>query len=321
MNDAMKSAIDGFATGRLLNEAKPFRFNSAGPQPGQFDPTPRYPDGTPVAKGFSTGTNRGRPGGAIGVGIQATTKTAIIERYQAGEGLQALAAAYSTSTQRVREIVTQAGVEIRPVGGQLKTDNSAKRSKDMAKVVEIQPEQIRKIHERYMAGERLADCVAGQGLSAGTAVSRFKEMGLEYPRPKVAVTGLPPRFTRNAPVSNIAAAVPPAPDEQMDEPETYAAAADSPVIAAQEMVTFPRLVTAFDDLPLQPGSTRRAYAPPAIIREGSLKPVVTPEVQTMRVNTLEQLPRLADFLRDLRGVEGIRIAGSVSIALSIEAEL
>lgn len=190
----------------------------------------------------------------------------------------------------------------------------------MPKAIDIQPEQIRQIHERYMAGERLTDCVAGQGLSVGTAISRFKGMGLEYPRPKVAVTGLLPRFTRNAPVSSAAAAVSPAPDEQMDDPEPYAAATDSPVIAAQEMVTFPRLVTAFDDLPLQPGSTRRAYAPPAIIREGSLKPVV-PEIQTMQVNALEHLPRLADFLRDLRGIEGIRFAGSVSIALSIEAEL
>ncbi len=142
----------------------------------------------------------------------------------------------------------------------------------MAKLVEIQPEQIRQIHERYMAGERLADCVAGQGLSAGTAVSRFKGMGLEYPRPKVEVTGFPPRFTRDKP-SPLAAATgtdtdammnpaeldtepePPA----MDDPEPYTAAADTRVIQVRDLTV-----------------TRRPYNSPAVVREGSISEMVRP---------------------------------------------
>lgn len=100
---------------------------------------------------------------------------------------------------------------------------------------------------------------------------------------------------------------------QMDDP-----AADDPTPAAPPTRPAP-MVIRVEELETRP---RLPYAPPAIVREGSLKPVtIMPEVKTMRVNTLEQLPRLADFLRDLRGIEGIQIAGSISVALSIEAEL
>ena len=101
----MSKPVEGFATGRLQSEARSFVMASAGPQAGQFDPTPRYPDGTPVVKGFSTGTKRGRPGDKIGVGHAPETKAEMVRRYQAGEGLNPLAAAYSTTAMRVREIL------------------------------------------------------------------------------------------------------------------------------------------------------------------------------------------------------------------------
>ena len=70
----MSKPVEGFATGRLQSEARSFVMASAGPQAGQFDPTARYPDGTPVVEGFSTGTKRGRAGGRMGVGHAPETK-------------------------------------------------------------------------------------------------------------------------------------------------------------------------------------------------------------------------------------------------------
>lgn len=162
----------------------------------------------------------------------------------------------------------------------------------MAKVVTIQPEQIRQIHERYMAGESLADCVAGHGLSVSTAISRFNKMGLKYPRPKATVTGLPPRFTLDKPISNIAAAVPPAPDGQMDEPETAVAAATEPApvvegaqaLARQrardlhERVVADTQVIAVQELP-SPMLARKQYSVPRILESGSMLDFMNPRVQ------------------------------------------
>lgn len=161
MKDDANVRVEGFAMGRLLPEAKPFEIKSAGPQGGQYNPVARHPDGTP----FKTGTNRGRPKGGSGLGIGHTkeTKAAMVERYQAGEGLNPIAAAYSTSVQRVREIIVQAGVTIR----------SAKRSEDMAKRVD--EEKLAKMLEMREQGKGGPEIAAALGVSASTVFLKIRK--------------------------------------------------------------------------------------------------------------------------------------------------
>lgn len=237
MNDAMSTTrVEGFTVGRILPEARSFHIHSAGPQPGQFDPTPRYPDGTPVKQGFSTGTNRGRPGGKIGIGIQATAKTAIIERYQAGEGLNPLAAAFSTSSQRVREILIQAGVTIRASGSQKRVEQ---RSKDMPRAKrELSPEDKEIICNRYQKGKSVKDLA-----------SQF-HVGLPRIREVLAEGGVPTRKQGFNLMTTTEVLAPPAavveqvdaePEpSQMDDPEPYAAAPDAHVIQVHELKPYHR---------------------------------------------------------------------------------
>lgn len=278
--------IEGFALGRLIAPVA-FELRSAGPQEGQYDPRPRYPDGTLVSAGFKSGTNRGRPKGTVlGIGHTADTKAEMVRRYRAGEGLHPLAAAFSTTAQRVREIVIQAGVEIRQAGYCRK--EKGQRSDDMAKLVEIQPEQIREIHARYMAGERLADCVAGRDISVSTAINRFKGMGLEYPRPATVVTGLPPRLARSAEpphLTDLVAEADTGPgDEAMDDPTPDAAVAHVQTEPATEAVVqqawkemqerarqLRERVIAVQDLP---PVTLRPCSPPAVVFDALLAEMV-----------------------------------------------
>lgn len=290
MNDATTMRVEGFAQGRLIVPVV-FELRSAGPQDGQYDPRPRYPDGTLVGAGFKTGTNRGRPKGTgtgLGIGHSAEAKAEMVERYKAGEGLHPLAAAYSTTTQRVREIVIQAGVEIRQAGYCRKETKDEQRSDDMGKVIDIQPEQIRQIHERYMAGESLIACVAGQGLSVSTAINRFNGLGLKYPRPKVAVTGLPPRLARNTEpphlVDLVAEAATGPGDEAMDDPTPDAAATDTRVIQVHDLTVTPQ----------------RPYTPPAIIFDGVLSELVRPQNVTTVARTVVKLVEAMNAIPGVR---------------------
>lgn len=316
MNDATNMRVEGFATGRVLPEALPFRLVSAGPQEGQYDPRPRYTDGTLVSGGFATKSNRGRPKGTgtgLGIGHSKEAKEEMVRRYKNGEGLHPLAAAFSTTAQRVREIVIQAGVEIRQAGYCRK--EKEQRSDDMGKVIDIQPEQIHQIHERYMAGERLADCVAGQGLSVSTAISRFNGLGLKYPRPKVAVTGLPPRLARSAEPPHLvdlvadAAATPP--DPAMDDPTPGAAAPTEPATeiavqqalarerarALRERVVADTKVIAAQELTV---THQRPYVPPAVIFDGVLNDLVRPQNVTAVARTVVKL------VEALNAIPGVR---------------
>lgn len=208
-------ALEGFALGRLTRPLT-FEINSAGPQAGQYDPTPRYPDGTPIEKGFSTGSGRGRkPGGTVGVGHSADAKAQMIERYKAGEGLQVLAAAYSTNVTRVREILIQAGVTIRPFGGQ---KNDEQRSNDMPRVArELSAEDKQVICRRYVQGKSVKDLARQYHI----AQPRIREV--------LAQGGVETR-KRGFSVPVAISPEPPA-DDQMDDPELMVAAAvEAPVV-------------------------------------------------------------------------------------------
>lgn len=183
----------------------------------------------------------------------------------------------------------------------------------MGKVIDIQPEQIRQIHERYMAGESLIVCVAGQGLSVGTAISRFNQMGLKYPRPKVAVTGLPPRLARNAEpphlVDLVAEAATGPGDEAMDDP-TPGAAANTQTEPASEIAVqqawkdmqertrqLRERVIAVHDLTTTP---QRPYTPPAIIFDGVLSELVRPQNVTTVARTVVKLVEAMNAIPGVR---------------------
>ena len=179
-------ALEGFALGRLTRPLT-FEINSAGPQAGQYDPTPRYPDGTPIEKGFSTGSGRGRkPGGTVGVGHSADAKAQMIERYKAGEGLQVLAAAYSTNVTRVRGILIQAGVTIRPFGGQ---KNDEQRSNDMA----LTKDQVKQLYKLADKGMERGEIAATLGITAQGVVYHLRKRAAKAgkvakatPKPRVS---------------------------------------------------------------------------------------------------------------------------------------
>jgi len=174
-NSPHSSHVEGFALGRLI-EPISFELRSAGPKAGEYDPTPRYPDGTPITKGFATGTNRGRPKGTVlGIGHTAETKAQIVARYRAGEGLQVLAAAYSTTAQRVREIVIQAGLTIRPFGQQKKTD--AQRSDDMA----LTKEQVQDLYTLADRGKPAAEIAETFGISVSGVYYQLKKRAATTP--------------------------------------------------------------------------------------------------------------------------------------------
>lgn len=147
----------------------------------------------------------------------------------------------------------------------------------------ISEERVEELNARYLQGESLPDIVGDYAITFSTAINYFKRLGLTYPRPKVTVTGLPPRLTRDKPTSNIAAAVPPAPNGQMDEPETVAAAAPSPSPVVEDVQALARErardlhervagdtnVIAVKELP-SPMLARKQYSVPRILESGSM---------------------------------------------------
>lgn len=276
-------ALEGFALGRLTRPLT-FEINSAGPQAGQYDPTPRYPDGTPIEKGFSTGSGRGRkPGGTVGVGHSADAKAQMIERYKAGEGLQVLAAAYSTNVTRVREILIQAGVTIRPFGGQ---KNDEQRSNDMPRVArELSAEDKQVICRRYVQGKSVKDLARQYHI----AQPRIREV--------LAQGGVETR-KRGFSVPVAISPEPPA-DDQMDDPELMVAVAvEAPVVdevaplaaapepspADEDVAAVARqrarelhrkaqgahMVVAVQELPVASVLARKQYSAPRILESGAM---------------------------------------------------
>lgn len=308
----MSNHVEGFAQGRLTQPLR-FELNSAGPQPGQYDPVPRYPDGTPVKQGFSTGSNRGRkPGGAVVVGHAADAKAQMIERYKAGEGLQVLAAAYSTNARRVREILVQAGVEIRPIGSK----NTEQRSNDMA----LTKEQVKEIFALDDAGVPRAEIanrmnVTKQGVDHHLNKRPEKRKLVEQPAHKddddaiaivhrrymagesmdamyrdnifsVTPETMVKQFRKRGLVYPRPAA-PPA-DDQMDDPETVVAAAPPPPP--------PPTVIHVEELML----TRRPYAAPRVLQSGPITALVRPQ------NAVAVAYMVGELVEELNTIPGVR---------------
>ena len=280
--------VEGFAQGRLIGPVS-FELRSAGPKAGEFDPTPRYPDGTPIKRGFSTGTNRGRPrkGTGLGIGHTKEAKAQMVERYKSGEGLQTLAAAYSTTVQRVREIVIQAGATIRPFQ-QKKTNEQ--RSDDMTR--KLDKNAVRELLLMHSEGKPLAEIATRFGVSKETVsyhVAR-RDRGLKSnpaPRKKGVAFVDPPE---DVPMTTVSAPPSPAmddptPDAAAPEPspvvvelargrarELHASAGDSRVIAVQELPS--------------PLLARKQYSVPRILESGSMIDVANPHAAAKLVEGL-----------------------------------
>ena len=298
MNDATNMRVEGFALGRVLPEAFRFELRSAGPQEGQYDPRPRYADGTLVNGGFATKSNRGRPKGTgLGIGHSAEAKAEMVQRYKAGEGLHPLAAAFSTTARRVREIVIQAGVEIRQAGYCRK--GKEQRSDD----VKLTKDDIREMVRLRDEGQSYKE--SGKTFGVGQTTVSYHvgkaERGLKHdpkPRPVVATAPEPPHL-----VDLVAEADTGPGDEAMDDPTPGAAADDSRVIRVHDLtVTAPR-----------------TYSPPAVVFDGLLVDLVRPGivrpgnvmavsqmVQAM-VNELNTIPGVTAFFDfDYRLTAGVR---------------
>lgn len=307
------SRVEGFAQGRLTQPLR-FELNSAGPQPGQYNPTPRYPDGTPVKQGFSTGSNRGRKPGDAVVGHAPDAKAQMIERYKAGEGLQVLAAAYSTHARRVREILVQAGVEIRPIGSK----NIEQRSNDMA----LTKEQVKEIFALDDAGVSRAEIanrmnVTTQGVDYHLNKRPAKRKLVEQPahndddavaivhRRYMAGESMDAMYRDNifsvTPETMVKQfrkrglvyprpAAPPA-DDQMDDPETVVAAAPQPSPA-----TPGSHVIHVEELML----TRRPYAAPRVLQAGPIASLVRPQ------NAVAVAGMVRELVEELNTIPGVR---------------
>lgn len=263
----MSNRVEGFAQGRLTQPLR-FELNSAGPQPGQYNPTPRYPDGTPVKQGFSTGSNRGRKPGDAVVGHAADAKAQMIERYKAGEGLQVLAAAYSTHARRVREILVQAGAEIRQPG--CKNEESSKQEGD---------DMARRATLLTSADEAMiCDLYSRQERSQVWLAQRFKVTKSRI-RDILEAAGLEIRG-----VGTYSRA--PEPDDQMDDPETVVAAATEP----------PPTVIHVEELML----TRRPYAAPRVLQSGPIASLVRPQ------NAVAVAHMVGELVEELNTIPGVR---------------
>lgn len=94
------------ASGRVTDEAKSFRLRSAGPDTTEYNPAPRYADGRVVERSAQLTAQEAY---RSGVGIYIGDKRKIIERHEAGETIEQLAAAYRTSKKRIREIINLTG--------------------------------------------------------------------------------------------------------------------------------------------------------------------------------------------------------------------
>lgn len=303
MNDATTMRVEGFAQGRLIAPVS-FQLRSAGPQDGQYDPRPRYPDGTLVGAGFKTGTNRGRPKGTgLGIGHTKETKAEMVERYKAGEGLHPLAAAYSTTTQRVREIVIQAGVEIRQAG------HCRKEKEQRSSDVKLTKDDIREMVRLRDEGQSYNEIGKKFGVGQTTVIYHVgkAERGLKHdpkPRPVAAMATEPPHL-----VDLVADAAANPPDPAMDDPTPDAAAnvqtepATEAVVqqAWKEMQERTRQlrerVIAVHDLTTTP---QRPYTPPAIIFDGVLSELVRPQNVTTVARTVVKLVEAMNAIPGVR---------------------
>ncbi len=156
-----------------------------------------------------------------------------------------------------------------------------RRSRAMREMM-ISAEQVKELNARYLAGESLQEIAGGYGISHFTAIKYFGRLGLTYPRPKADV---------------VAAAVPPTPDEQMDEPESIVAAAPSPspvvedveALARQrardlhERVVADTQVIAVQELPML---ARKQYSLPRILESGSVLSINNPHAAAKLVEGL-----------------------------------
>lgn len=162
-----------------LPRLEPVRIEG-GPRDKEYNPEPRPVAATPEqlemlrqgAPSLAQMPKKSRPGAAGRfelVGISAGDKAGIVERYQMGESIADLAASYTTSNTRIREILVLAGVEIRPRKGAVEQAASSpefihERSKDMS----LTAKDIDAIVDAHANGASVPELAARYGSNEAT---------------------------------------------------------------------------------------------------------------------------------------------------------
>lgn len=173
-----------------------------------------------------------------------------------------------------------------PVKAEVSGTKKNRRSKDMSgrQAIEIDEEQVKGwVTATQREGTSWASLSRASGLSTPLIkdrVARFLEAN--------------PGFIETV----VAAAVPPAPDEQMDEPESIVAAATEPVPVVEDVQALARerarelhagagdsRVIAVQELPL-PLLARKQYSVPRILESGSVLSVNNPHAAAKLVEGL-----------------------------------
>ncbi len=314
--------VEGFALGRLIAPVA-FELRSAGPQEGQYDPRPRYADGTLVNGGFKTGANRGRPKGTgtgLGIGHSKEAKEEMVQRYKAGEGLNPLAAAFSTTAQRVREIVRQAGVEIRGTGYCRKVEPVVEVEPILEPVMPDLPVELERETSRSeaMKNNKLTPEQVDEMIFLRGDKKPVREIAEQFGVvPSVVYYHISMRKANTATIT-----APPSP--AMDDPTPDAAAirheqtepATEAVVqqAWKEMQERARQlrerVIAVQDLP---PVTLRPYSPPAVIFDGILSDLVRPQNVTAVARTVTKLVEAMNAIPGVRADFGFVMEMSAGV--------
>lgn len=290
---------------------------SDGPRDGEYNPLPRRvsvsADVLAALRGAGgvVTVRKGKNGKLPQVGTSAAAKQRMIERYGEVGSLLPVAREFGVSVTRLREILLAAGADLR------RSEEKVKESGEMTQGVKVvlDVERERGIVARYVAGET----AKALSVECGVGIGRVRELVEKYGH-EWRGRG------KSVPVAEVAAADDPLPPAPPDSDVVYDGLGQM-VVSSEELLVQPA--------PMEQLRPRRDYVPPAIVRTGSFTPAhfdAPPSLQALRFDVspgepvggrdvLAQLGTLSSFVRELRSIEGVRVNGSVSINLCIEAGL
>lgn len=299
---------------------------SDGPRDSEYNPLPRRVSASADALAALRGAGgrvvgrKGRSGKFAQVGTSAAAKQRMIERYGEVGSLLPVAREFGVSVTRLREILLAAGADLR------RSEKKVKESGEMPTGVKVvlDEERERGIVARYVAGETAKALSVECGVGMGRVRELVEKYGHEW---RGRGKSVPVAESVIEEVVEVAAADDPLPPAPPESDVVYDGLGQM-VVSSEELVVGPA--------PMEQQRPRRDYVPPAIVRTGSFVPVrfdAPLSLQPLRPDAslgepagnehgvLAQLGTLNSLIRELRNIEGVRVNGSVSINLCIEAGL